>query len=90
MDSKLRENITFANHNLVTDGVFSEMHLVLCRNVLIYFNPTLQERVLNLFYQSLVPGGFLALGSKESLRHHDFNEKFLELEPTWKVYRKIA
>jgi chemotaxis protein methyltransferase CheR len=90
MESTLRENITFANHNLVTDGVFSEMHLILCRNVLIYFNHTLQERVLNLFHQSLLPGGFLALGSKESLRHHKFNDKFRELEPTWKVYRKIA
>jgi len=89
MDSALRENITFANHNLVTDGVFSEMHLILCRNVLIYFNYPLQARVLNLFHQSLLHGGFLALGSKESLRHHDLNEKFRELEPTWKIYRKI-
>ena len=89
MDSALRENITFANHNLVTDGVFSEMHLILCRNVLIYFNHPLQERVLNLFHQSLLHGGFLALGSKESLRHHDLTEKFLELEPRWKVYRRI-
>ncbi len=90
MDSQLRENITFANHNLVTDGVFGEMHLVLCRNVLIYFKHTLQERVLRLFHQSLLQGGFLALGSKESLRHHGFNDKFRELEPTWKVYRKIV
>ncbi len=89
MDAKLKERITFANHNLVTDGVFSEMHLILCRNVLIYFNHTLQERVLNLFHESLLHGGFLALGSKESLRHHHVNAKFRELEPTWKVYRKI-
>ena len=89
MDASLRENITFANHNLVTDGVFGEMHLILCRNVLIYFNHPLQERVLHLFHQSLLHGGFLALGSKESLRHHGLTEKFRELEPTWKVYRKI-
>ena len=89
MDSTLKENITFANHNLVTDGIFGEMHLILCRNVLIYFNHPLQERVLNLFHQSLLHGGFLALGSKESLRHHDLTEKFLELEPRWKVYRRI-
>ena len=90
MDSGLRENITFANHNLVTDGVFSEMHLILCRNVLIYFNATLQARVLNLFHESLIHGGFLALGSKESLRHLECDGKFKELEPTWKVSRKIA
>lgn len=89
MDSTLRETITFANHNLVTDGIFSEMHLILCRNVLIYFNHPLQKRVLHLFHQSLHHGGFLALGSKESLRHHSFTEKFRELEPTWKIYRKI-
>jgi chemotaxis protein methyltransferase CheR len=89
MDSTLREHLTFANHNLVTDGVFGEMHLILCRNVLIYFNHALQTRVLHLFHQSLLHNGFLALGSKESLRHHGLTEKFLELEPTWKVYRKI-
>jgi chemotaxis protein methyltransferase CheR len=65
------------------------MHLILCRNVLIYFNHALQTRVLHLFHQSLLHNGFLALGSKESLRHHGLTEKFLELEPTWKVYRKI-
>lgn len=90
MDAELRENITFANHNLVTDGVFSEMHLILCRNVLIYFNATLQQRVLQLFHDSLLHGGFLALGSKESLRHQQLRDKFQELEPTWKVYRKTA
>lgn len=89
MDARLRENITFANHNLVTDGVFGEMHLILCRNVLIYFNSTLQRRVLDLFHQSLLHGGFLALGSKESLRRHGFNDRFEELEPTWKIYRRI-
>jgi chemotaxis protein methyltransferase CheR len=89
MDASLRQNITFANHNLVTDGVFSEVHLVLCRNVLIYFNTTLQKRVLTLFHDSLLHGGFLALGSKESLRQHDFKGKFQEMETAWKVYRKL-
>ncbi|HEX9778884.1 MAG TPA: protein-glutamate O-methyltransferase CheR [Geopsychrobacteraceae bacterium] len=88
MDAGLRENITFANHNLVTDGVFSEVHLILCRNVLIYFNNVLQQRVLGLFHDSLLHGGVLALGSKESLRHGDFADRFKELEATWKVYRK--
>ena len=89
MDAGLRKNVTFANHNLVTDGVFSEIHLVLCRNVLIYFNNTLQKRVLELFHSSLLHGGFLALGSKESLSHGDFVHRFRELEPKWKVYRRI-
>jgi chemotaxis protein methyltransferase CheR len=89
MEAGLRENVTFANHNLVTDGVFSEVHLVLCRNVLIYFNGSLQKRVLNLFHQSILRGGFLALGSKESLRHHDLHNKFEDLEPAWKIYRKL-
>lgn len=90
MDAGLRQNITFANHNLVTDGVFSEVHLILCRNVLIYFNNALQQRVLELFHASLLHGGFLALGSKESLRHPDFQGKFEELEPAWKIYRKLT
>ncbi len=90
MDAGLRENITFANHNLVTDGVFSEMHLILCRNVMIYFNSNLQSRVLNLFHDSLLHGGLLALGSKESLHHHEFKDRFIELEPAWKIYRKIV
>lgn len=88
MDAGLRKNITFANHNLVTDGVFSEVHLVLCRNVLIYFNSPLKRRVLDLFHASLLHGGFLALGSKESLSHDDFQDKLRELEPKWKIYRK--
>jgi len=88
MEADLKKNITFANHNLVTDGVFSEVHLILCRNVLIYFNSALQNRVLELFHSSLLHGGFLALGSKESLHHSACREKFQELEATWKVYRK--
>ncbi|HUP91491.1 MAG TPA: protein-glutamate O-methyltransferase CheR [Solimonas sp.] len=77
MRDELRAGITFANHNLVADGVFGEMHLILCRNVLIYFNDQLQERVLRLFRDSLVRSGFLAVGSRESLAFsavaHDFH-----------------
>jgi chemotaxis protein methyltransferase CheR len=86
----LKENITFANHNLVTDGVFGEMHLVLCRNVMIYFNSALQNRVLNILDESLLRGGFLALGSKESLHRDDFRNRFQELEAAAKIYRKVA
>ncbi|TAK64561.1 CheR family methyltransferase [Methylobacter sp.] len=64
----LRQKIVFAHHNLVSDGVFCEVQLILCRNVLIYFNDELQKRVLNLFHKSLVRNGFLCLGTRESLR----------------------
>ena len=67
MDTALQQNITFANHNLATDGVFGEMHLILCRNVLIYFDRDLQSRVLSLFQNSLPYNGFLCLGSKETI-----------------------
>jgi chemotaxis protein methyltransferase CheR len=89
MDTGLRKNITFANHNLVTDGVFSEVHLILCRNVMIYFNSALQNRALEIFHDSLLQGGFLALGSKESLHYSGVRDKFQELERKWKVYRRI-
>jgi chemotaxis protein methyltransferase CheR len=66
-DSSLRENVTFADHSLATDSVFSETQLVSCRNVLIYFNKDLQDRALGLFHESLCHRGFLVLGSKESV-----------------------
>lgn len=64
----LKEHVTIANHNLAVDSAFSEMHLVLCRNVLIYFNRELQDRALGLFTESLVHGGFLCLGTKEDIQ----------------------
>lgn len=67
-DAALKRNILFCNHNMITDGVFNEMHLILCRNVLIYFNQQLQERVVGLFGESLCRRGFLCLGSQEKLR----------------------
>lgn len=86
----LKEKITFANHNLVIDQVFSETHLICCRNVLIYFNRGLQERVLGLFYDSLVNGGFLCLGLKESLLFSGFQEKFKEIDGKNKIFQKKA
>ena len=68
MEKSLKANVVFADHNLATDGVFGEMNLILCRNVLIYFDKDLQNRVLKLFLDSLCHGGFLCLGSKESIR----------------------
>lgn len=64
----LLQNVVFSEHNLATDSVFMEAHLILCRNVMIYFSKELQERVLKLFLETLVHRGFLAIGSKESLR----------------------
>jgi chemotaxis protein methyltransferase CheR len=84
----LKERVLFSSHNLVTDGIFGEMNLILCRNVLIYFNQRLQNRVLKLFYDSLCPGGYLCLGSKESLRFTDMEKKFEPVAGQEKIYRK--
>lgn len=83
----LQKHITFANHNLVTDGVFSEMHLVLCRNVLIYFNRDLQDRVLTLFRDSLCHGGLLCLGPRETLRFSCVADDFELVSEPNKIYR---
>ncbi len=88
MDQSLRERVTFANHNLVTDGVFGEMHLVFCRNVMIYFQRELQNRVLRLFRDSLIHKGFLCLGSKETISFLDDSQTFDTLDPDHRIYRK--
>lgn len=88
MDAALRRKITFSDHSLATDSVFSEMHLITCRNVLIYFDRALQDRALKLFAESLVHGGFLGLGSKESLRFTAAADDFTELAPTERLYRR--
>lgn len=87
-DRSLKENIVFANHNVVTDSVFGEMNMILCRNVLIYFDSDLQNRVLQLFYDSLRPNGFLCLGSKETLEFSGVQEHFVSLVDGQKVYQK--
>jgi len=84
----LKKNITFANHNLVTDSVFGEMQLIACRNVLIYFDKTLQARVLQLFRDSLAFDGFLCLGSKESLRFSLLENDMKVVDAKAKVYQK--
>jgi len=86
-DAALQENITFANHNLTTDGPFAEMHLILCRNVLIYFNRKLQNRVLSIFRDSLCYNGFLCLGSKETVRFSDVRHDFIEIGAKEKIYQ---
>ncbi len=89
IDSDLKRNTLFTRHNLVTDGVFKECQLILCRNVLIYFNESLQDKVLNLFYESLPIHGFLALGKKESMRFNSVFDKFKEIDKVEKIYQKI-
>ena len=89
MDNSLKKNIVFSNHNLVTDSVFGEMDLIICRNVLIYFNRELQDRVFRLFMDSLRPGGFLCLGSKETVRFSSLSENFENVIEKERVYRRI-
>lgn len=88
-DKSLRKNVMFANHNLTTDGIFGEMHLIMCKNVLIYFNKTLQNKVLNLFSNSLIHNGYLCLGSKESILFSEVEKKFEYVDKNEKIYRKI-
>ena len=79
---------SFAQHNLATDGSFNEFHLIVCRNVLIYFNRNLQDRVHRLLYQSLIRFGFLGLGSKETVRFTPHEAHYQELPE--RLYRKVA
>ena len=88
LDKSLKQNIVFAVHNLVADKSFNEFQLILCRNVLIYFNQRLQNKVVNLFYDSLCPFGFLALGNKESLLFSDRKKDFEEIDRKQKIFMK--
>lgn len=90
MKSFLRDRITFSYHNLVTDGVFGEMNLISCRNVLIYFDKTLQDRVLDLFTGALRHGGYLWLGTKESLMFSAVAPLYEAVDSRQKIYRKKA
>ncbi len=85
----LRENIIFSQHNLATDGSFNEFNVIFCRNVMIYFNKTLQERVHRLFYESLMRLGYLILGSQESIRFSVYESSYETVDAEEKVYRKI-
>jgi chemotaxis protein methyltransferase CheR len=85
----LTKNVVFSQHNLVTDQSFSEFNVIFCRNVLIYFDRTLQQQVHKLFYDSLVMFGILALGSKESLRFSDVEDCYERLDAREKIYKKI-
>jgi chemotaxis protein methyltransferase CheR len=88
-DRALTENVVWAPHNLVQDRCFNTFHVILCRNVMIYFDRTLQTRVHQLFYDSLERLGVLALGRKESIRFTGFEDRYEELDPAEKLYRKV-
>lgn len=89
MDPSLRENITFAVHNLACDASFNEFHVVLCRNVMIYFNRNLQDRVHHLLHESLNYLGTLVLGTKESLKFTPHEGDYEAVDEREKIYRKI-
>lgn len=88
IDKSLKKHVVFSVHNLAVDGSFNEFQLIMCRNVLIYFNQSLQKKVINLFYNSLSPFGFLALGNKESLLFSDKQQEFTSIDKREKIYRK--
>ena len=90
MRKDLRENIIFSTHNLATDSVFNEFHLILCRNVLIYFDNPLQDRVIRLFQDSLTNRGFLCLGNKESLNKENKEGRYFDsLSKNKRIYKLI-
>jgi chemotaxis protein methyltransferase CheR len=86
----LVDNVVFAQHNLVSDRSFNEFNVIVCRNVMIYFDRALQERVHRLFYESLVTFGVLGLGHRESIRQSPHEDRYEELDPAEKLYRKVA
>jgi len=88
-DQSLTKNVVFSQHNLVTDRSFSEFNVILCRNVLIYFDKTLQSKVHGLFYDSLAMFGVLVLGSKETLRFMSHEECYQQIAAPEKIFRKV-
>jgi chemotaxis protein methyltransferase CheR len=89
-DDSLGKRIVLATHNLVSDRSFNEFQLILCRNVMIYFDKTFQDRVAHLFYESLGMFGYLALGAKETLKFTALNGNFKQLDAGERIWRKIS
>jgi len=89
LDPTLKKQMVLSTHNLVTDGVFNEFHLILCRNVLIYFDDQLSNQVLHLLHDSLANRGHLVLGPKESIRFHRAGQYFENLHNKYKVFRRL-
>jgi chemotaxis protein methyltransferase CheR len=88
LDKSLKRHIVFSDHSLATDSVFAEMHLISCRNVLIYFNRELQDRAVGLFAEALCRNGFLGIGSKESLRFSPHARSFVDVAREDRVFQK--
>ena len=88
--NELKHNTLFSVHNLISDGVFNEFQLICCRNVFIYFESPLQETILELFYNSLSPLGFLCMGNKEAIRSDKFKKRFKVINSRENIYQKIA
>lgn len=89
-DSRLQQKMIVATHNLVSDRSFNEFQLILCRNVLIYFDKDLQDKVLNLFDDSLEKLGFLVLGSKENIRFSKIAARYVQADDKQKIWRKMS
>jgi chemotaxis protein methyltransferase CheR len=85
----LVENVVFAQHNLVSDRSFNEFNAIVCRNVMIYFDRSLQDRVHRLFYESLTMFGVLVLGAKESIRFSPFDERYEDLDASERMFKKV-
>jgi len=88
INNEIKNKIVWAQHNLVTDGSFNEFDIIICRNVMIYFNEELQNHVHKLFYESLAIPGFLVVGSKENLRFSPHEKCYMDVDLKWKIYRK--
>ena len=89
-DAALRENVVWAQHNLAQESSFNEFQVILCRNVLIYFDKELQNKVHRLFYESLDRFGTLCLGNKESLRFSAYENRYEEIDPEERLYRRTT
>lgn len=87
--SQLKQNILFSQHNLAMDGSFNEFNVILCRNVLIYFKRSLQQRVHNLLHGSLIRFGILGLGSKETVQFTPFEKSYEQIEVGSRLYRRV-
>ncbi len=87
-NNDLKKNIVFAEHNLVNDSAFAEIHLLMCRNVLIYFNKDLQNQVIKLFTSSILPGGYLCLGTKETIQFTDSIQNYDIIFDNEKIFKK--
>jgi len=88
MNDELKSKIIFSTHNLVSDNAFNQFDLIVCRNVLIYFNKSLQDNVLQMFYNSLTENGILAIGSKETLMFSPIESKMQVINSQWKIWKK--